>query len=667
MSVTSEIVHEKVPWIMVIALSVFLGAFGIAWLDFLPSTLYTYYNFGEILCTLGLTSAPFIVLIFTALFSRLTRTKISLATLTYLYVVAFTASWFVNASQPYKWYGIVASRYLNAELSVQYVAWFMAPPAAISTQIVTGHVAVPWADWIPSIIYHWSLAVLLGFFLISITTLFRRLWIDIEKLPFPQTLLAYELVRRFPEEKKSVVEKLGKPFLLGIFLGLAYQIPVFMTVVFPWFPDIYGWKTLCGAGVWYVRSGTTLAGVAGLTTVSEHPAAVAVGYLAPLSITFSVWFWYLVWLILMQVSYTMGYYTGIESNGGCGRFGWCSPSGIIDPPLMMNAVTYGGGLLGLTVMMLVINRGYVLETLRAAFRKEQSTSLEIEKNEALSYRNTYLLLLSSTILLVVLFLVIGMGIASAVLMLITYFLFLMAYARIYSTTGLGVGGSSHGNVLFRIFMYPTAPDPMTTDYVMSAYYSIHGLDDSYLSNGSIFTGFSSYKMASLTGTSNSNVLKVMLTATVIVPLVVFPTTIWLLSTYGGAALPGTNGFSQSGDFWGAIDPESWISKPTREPVAPYVLVGFVAVVVLDFLHARFIWFPLSAIGFVVGMSRLSIKWGYWGPFLIAWILKVITLRVGGSKLYERLGVPIAGGFIAGYMVALIIGGALGVFRFFVPF
>ena len=98
-----------------------------------------------------------------------------------------------------------------------------------------------------------------------------------------------------------------------------------------------------------------------------------------------------------------------------------------------------------------------------------------------------------------------------------------------------------------------------------------------------------------------------------------------------------------------------------------MLGGFLIVAVLEFLHARFVWFPFNAIGFIIGTSYISVLWGYWGTFLIAWVLKVITLRLGGSKLYENLGVPIAGGFVVGYMIALVLGGILGFMRFFFPF
>ena len=76
---------------------------------------------------------------------------------------------------------------------------------------------------------------------------------------------------------------------------------------------------------------------------------------------------------------------------------------------------------------------------------------------------------------------------------------------------------------------------------------------------------------------------------------------------------------------------------------------------------------LSFYRILMGTTFMSALWGYWGPFLIAWVLKVLTLRVGGSKTYENYGVPIAAGFVAGYMVAILIGGSLSVIRFFIPF
>lgn len=54
-------------------------------------------------------------------------------------------------------------------------------------------------------------------------------------------------------------------------------------------------------------------------------------------------------------------------------------------------------------------------------------------------------------------------------------------------------------------------------------------------------------------------------------------------------------------------------------------------------------------------------------FLGAWALKVLTLRIGGSKAYEEYGVPIVVGFIAGFALIALIGGAALVWMFFFPY
>jgi hypothetical protein len=72
-------------------------------------------------------------------------------------------------------------------------------------------------------------------------------------------------------------------------------------------------------------------------------------------------------------------------------------------------------------------------------------------------------------------------------------------------------------------------------------------------------------------------------------------------------------------------------------------------------------------GFILGIGYSSLLAGFWSAFLVAWIIKTITLRVGGSKLYETMGIPTAAGIVAGSMIAVLIGGIIGVWKFFFPF
>ncbi|MEM2428216.1 MAG: DUF6784 domain-containing protein, partial [Candidatus Bathyarchaeia archaeon] len=59
--------------------------------------------------------------------------------------------------------------------------------------------------------------------------------------------------------------------------------------------------------------------------------------------------------------------------------------------------------------------------------------------------------------------------------------------------------------------------------------------------------------------------------------------------------------------------------------------------------------------------------GLWSAFLVAWVLKMLTLRIGGAKLYEESGIPIASGAVTGCMIGMILGGIIWIIRFFTPF
>ena len=57
----------------------------------------------------------------------------------------------------------------------------------------------------------------------------------------------------------------------------------------------------------------------------------------------------------------------------------------------------------------------------------------------------------------------------------------------------------------------------------------------------------------------------------------------------------------------------------------------------------------------------------WHAFLVAWVLKRLTLSIGGSRAYEEIGMPFISGVTAGYAITAFVFGLISVIRFFVPF
>jgi hypothetical protein len=517
----------------------------------------------------------------------------------------------------------------------------------------------------PTILFWWLYQVMFGLFWVALASIFRKQWIDVEKIPFTHTLVAAELLKRATGEP-SMRERLGRPFLVGTLLGIAFQVPIFMVAVFPWFPDIYGWRSnTCPTGTQYLTTDSALAGIVGLSMFQKHPLAVSIAYLAPLSVLFSTWVFYLMYIVLVQAAFVMGYYTDLPGLAGCGR-AWCGASSPEHgPPFYFYTLSQCGGLIGLSMMTLFLSRRYIAATVRAAM---SGGPVKDEEGEAMRYRSAYLLLLTSCIAIVAVYMALQLSPFEALLVPITAILYYISKTRIYGSAGLDVQGGRHGWTLYKILVWPNAlsPENAPVSYYISGNWVGHGPNTpaEWFTASAMYSSFAAYKMSSLTGLSNRSALKALVIALVITPLFSLTTMRWLNGTFGSGRFAAGSGINSSDGFSRIIN---WLNSSYSGPFLEYTLLGMAIAIGLSLLHARFLWFPLEPMGFIIGTGFLSILWGYWISFLIAWVLKVATLRIGGSKLYERVGVPTAAGFAVGCIVAILIGSVLGAIRFVTPY
>jgi len=88
-------------------------------------------------------------------------------------------------------------------------------------------------------------------------------------------------------------------------------------------------------------------------------------------------------------------------------------------------------------------------------------------------------------------------------------------------------------------------------------------------------------------------------------------------------------------------------------------VGFVGAAILMLLHVRFTWWVLHPVG--LAFSASGAVTNYWLSIIIVWLSKLIILRTGGVRLYEKAK-PFFIGLIVGYVFALML--SYGVHEFF---
>lgn len=89
-----------------------------------------------------------------------------------------------------------------------------------------------------------------------------------------------------------------------------------------------------------------------------------------------------------------------------------------------------------------------------------------------------------------------------------------------------------------------------------------------------------------------------------------------------------------------------VSNPRGANVAgaPWVLGGGLFTALLMMLRARWLWWPLHPIGYVVAETGMGFY--LWCDYLVAWLLKAAVLRYGGHRLYART-IPLCVGAILG--------------------
>jgi len=340
---------EKIPWTLIVILTLIIGICGYFYAAIQPNA--TWYAPGYIACMLLLTPLPLFLIMGASVVGKLVGKPISPVNYTFLYTAGISL---VLAASSNSWPVGVLPNYLfdRVTLAPEVDPWpsLMAPPADVIRPMVSGGAAVPWADWVPTIAWWWLLTIGFSVFNLGWGIIWRRRWIDIEKVPFPHTRVAIGLVDRVTSSERSLKTRMGLPFLVGLVLGVAFQIPLLLAYMYPWFPDVYGWRTnTCSMGTQYITPDSPLAGIVGFAQFNKDPAVGAIFYMAPLNVLFGAWFWYLVFMILMQVAFTMGYYTGITDYSGCGRV-WCGTTGYrVGEPFKWNVFSSAGVATGIFI------------------------------------------------------------------------------------------------------------------------------------------------------------------------------------------------------------------------------------------------------------------------------------------------------------------------------
>lgn len=467
-------------------------------------------------------------------------------------------------------------------------------------------------------------AVWTGFILVlfvvtlCINVILRKQWTERERLAYPIAQIPLEISEpKFPLWRTRLFWLGFVPAVLVDTLnGFAFLFPALPSI-----PTRVRWLNFA-SWPWTATGGFT---------VSFYPFAVGLGYLLPLDLLFSSWFFYWFWKGQNLLSAILGY--GDRPNF----------------PYVVEQSS--GGYLGLCVFALYLARRHLAAAARRGVTGDPAVD---DRDEPAPYRLALAGLVVGCGGLIAFAAVAGVPLWAAAMFFGMYLALSTAVTRMRAELGppahdLHSGGPDSVMPLVlgpRAFGGPALTFLSLTWWMNRAFRSQpmpHELEGFYL--------------ASRRGLSMRGMLRVMLLAAFVAVIVSFWSLIWAGYHYGWSAKMGVAARVFGREPFDRL--ASWLTLPSRPDAGAGVAVGagMAFSLILLILRTTFIWWPLHPVGYAVSSSwSMSLLWM---PMLIAWVIKFAVLHFGGLRLYRR-GLPFFIGLILGEYAAGGVWSLLGV-------
>jgi hypothetical protein len=472
-----------------------------------------------------------------------------------------------------------------------------------------------WKAWVVPVAM-WSLFCgLLYMATLATNSLFRRRWVEAERLTFPIVQLPFELT------KPGNPIFRGKAFWVACLIIFAIDIMNGLHVYYAAVPQI---PLTAGAAPSY-NIGASITDVPWTALrydgwrLGFYPVAIGLCLLLPTELALSCWVFHFVFKLMRLGAVFWGVYNG---------------EGM--PYISDQSFA---AYIGLAAFAIWTSRSYLKEALRSAFGKEGAD----ESGEPMRYRTAFILLAVGFAGATGFGVAAGMAIWYAVPFFLIYLVLSFSVSRIRAEMGLpahDLHGAGPGVMLERLIgRAGLSARTQTATEVFSWFnraYRAHPAPHQ----------IEGYKLAERTGARPRPLAWLMAVAIPLGAVAAF----WALLHYmyrdGVAArfMEPKVPLIFGSEPWDRLATNLNDPAPRQPGPTIAVLGGFVATFAMMAMTVRSPWWPVHPAGYAVSSSWAM---GYlWCPMLIAWAVKSTVARYGGNRAYRGL-VPIAFGLIMG--------------------
>ena len=472
----------------------------------------------------------------------------------------------------------------------------------------------PWQVWVVPLFWWLSFFIAIGMVCLSLATILRRQWVENERLPFPLAQVPLELARDTTRPSGMPDYMRGKLFWIGFIVPFFIVCWEVMTFFYPGFPSL--------------KVGVTSPKI---TFARDFPVffakinffIIAFGYFTSLQILFSIWFFNL--LAIFQQGYSVR--LGIPEH-------------------------VGEQATGAFILFVLWGLWMARKQIRRAFGKALGTRNDVDDSQELfSYRTAVFGLMMG--LLFIFFWLRRAGASNfvAFLWMLALFIFYLGMAKIAAASGLiflAHPGSATAMVSTFTPRANMGPSNIVTNTLLGCtYQNAKG----WVMPAAVHSARLIHMLKKRARTAG-----IVVAITFVLAILANSLTTVYLGYRVGAFNYGSYVFNRAGPrYWdNMVSSFKELAKddPTRSKAnLVYFAFGMVMCAFLIFMNYRFTWWPLHPIGFTVATSY-SVRTAAFS-FFIAWLCKLIILRLGGMSLYNRIK-PFFLGMIVGYAMGLIV-------------
>lgn len=468
--------------------------------------------------------------------------------------------------------------------------------------------------WLIPILLWVSFILLLIFTMACINTLLRKQWIERERLSYPIVRLPLEMAKG--GGKTGILKK--KSMWIGFAIAASINLINGLSFLYPYIPYIPVKHQ------WIFRFTDKPWNAVGWMPVSFYPFVLGIGFLMPLDLSFSCWFFYLIW----KAELVFGSATGLNFHGY---------------PFASEQAT--GVWIGIFVFTMWISRKHIKHVFLVAFGKDKKPE---DEDEPLPYRIALFGVFAGLALIIFFCNQMGMTIWMA----LAYFLIYFALGATITRIRAELGPPVHD-------LFGVGPDYVITRFTGTRRLgekNLTALAMLYWLNRESYRSFPmAHQMEGMKLAEVGNINPRRLIYGFMVAGLVGAFSCFLVVLHFGYSLGADIRFGGPAR-WFAIEGFNrlswWVSYPQNIDfqILGFSAAGFILSLGLLIMRMRFLWWTLHPIGYAI-----SYWWAMnllWFPIFLSFIAKTIILRYGGLSLYRR-AVPLFLGLILG---EYIIGG-----------